>query len=244
MAQGIAVSVVERNNTVLSSLVNEQGAEYIQNMFERAGGKLYTQRTVQKIIHTDERVSGVQVCDGTAIKADMVIVAVGIQPNLTLAQQLNLTSHETVGIAVDNYMRTSTPSIFAAGDIVVVQDQITGALVASRTWPDAMLQGITAAHAMAGQPKTYPGLATVISSSFFGIKFARFGVIDKSTSSVEVIDLRGDAFYHRFIVQDVQLKGFLLVGNTTHVGKFRAAVLTKSPVNRQLLAQLSMPDCA
>lgn len=242
MVQNIEVAVIERNKNVLSSLVNEQGSEYIQNKFRVAGGKLYIEHTVQEIIHIDGQIQAVLLSNGTILETDMVIVAVGIQPNLALAKQIDLALHENMGIAVNDQMQTSQVGIYAAGDIVVVKDQITGALVASRTWPDAMLQGITAAHAMAGQPKAYPGLATVISSSFFDIKFARFGVIDKITQLDELVDFVHADFYHRFIVQGSQLKGFLLVGNTTHVGKFRMALLAQSPVNRELLAQLSMPS--
>ena len=241
-AKDITVSVVERNKHVLSSLVNEQGSEYIQDTFKATGGQLYNERTVQEIMHSDGRVQGVLLSDGIMLKADMVIVAVGIQPNLALPEQLQLELHATMGIAVNDQMQTSQADVYAAGDIVVVKDQITGALVASRTWPDAMLQGITAAHTMAGQPKTYPGLATVMSSSFFGIKFARFGVIDPISPASEIIDYAHADFYHRFILDNGTLKGFLLVGNTAHVGKFRMAVLTQSPVNRELLVQLSMPS--
>lgn len=241
MAQGIQVTIVERNKNVLSSLVNEPGSCLIEEHFKAARGVLYSACTVQEIIHTDGRAQAVRLSDGTIIKSNMVIIAVGIAPNVALAKPLSLAMHESVGIAVNEYMQTSQENIFAAGDIVVVKDQITGALVASRTWPDAMLQGITAAHAMAVQPKAYPGLATVISSSFFGIKFARFGIINSLSADDEVIGFQSKDFYHQFIVQDSQLKGFLLVGNTAHVGKFRMAVLTKSAVNRESLSALSMP---
>lgn len=235
MAHGIHVSIVERNNDLLASLVNERGSRYIQHCLKAAGGRVYTERVVQEIVCADDLVHEVLLSDGTRLQADLVIVAVGISPNLVLAKQLQLALHENLGIAVDEYMQTSVSNIFAAGDIVVARDQITGTMVASRTWPDAMLQGITAAHAMAGQPKAYPGLATVISSSFFGIKFARFGIIDPIAENQQVIEHETPAFYHRFIVENSRLKGFLLVGNTAQVGKFRMAVLTQSPIDQGIL---------
>lgn len=235
LAQGIQVSIVERGPGVLGSLVNEPGAHYIQKYLQRAGGNLYQARVAQEIVYEHARVQSVHLSDGTILEAEMVIVAVGITPNIVLAKQAQLALHDNLGIAVHETMQTSQPGIFAAGDVVVVKDQITGAMVASRTWPDAMLQGITAAQAMAGQPKAYPGLATVISSSFFGIKFARLGVIDPLSDACRVIEYSSDEYYHRFIVAGDILKGFLLVGNTVHVGKLRMAVLTRQPIASDLL---------
>jgi NAD(P)H-nitrite reductase large subunit len=225
-------------------LVNDQAADVIQKCIAASGVQVYTGRTVQEIISQGGRPREVLLDDGTLLRADLVVVAAGIQPNIELAQSLGAELHQLQGIMVDNTMRTSIPGIFAAGDVVVVRDHITGQLVPSRTWPDAMLQGITAAHGMAGLEKTYPGVATIISSSFFGIKFARLGLIQVSdTNQGTVVERRGEGFYHLFVIKEGLLKGFLLVGDTSCAGALRMAILTQKMVSIESIASLmSYPD--
>ena len=83
-----------------------------------------------------------------------------------------------MGVMVNDFMRTSQPDIYAGGDLIEVTNTLTGNRLRSCMWPDAMQQGMYAALAMAGQPKPYPGPAVIVSSAFFGLKFAQAGVLE------------------------------------------------------------------
>ena len=153
------------------------------------GIALYTNETVVEVLQADGRVTGVRLASGKHLDADMLIIAVGVRPNVALAQQAGIVLGQT-GIMTDEHMRTSVPTIYAGGDVAMVKDQLTGEYVQSRTWPDAMLQGLVAAHGMAGKHKIYPGVATVTSSAFFGLKIAACGPLQPGNAQECLVNVR------------------------------------------------------
>lgn len=236
-ARGMCVTVVEMANHVLSSCVNQQGARFIQDHMQRSGVHLYVNQTVKNILSHDGAVTGVELSSGDVLDASMVICAIGLQPNLALAEQAGIATQQ-LGIITDEFMRTSHEDIYAAGDIALVKDILTDNLIPNRTWPEAMLQGMIAAYAMAGQQKPYPGSASVVSSAFFGVKFASCGPIINTPQSYEVIPKTSQDSYALYLLENDYLKGFLLVGQTGSVGTLRQLLLTKTKVDRAALSDL------
>jgi NAD(P)H-nitrite reductase large subunit len=155
----------------------------------------------------------------------MVIIATGLKPNVDLARSAGLALRDGY-IHVDDSMGTSAPSIFAGGDCVMVLDQITKQYVASCTWPDAMQQGSVAAHGMAQIKKSYPGAAVVTSSAFFGKTLVTCGLVSNFSPEFEVRITQGDDFYHKLVLDQGILKGYLLIGSTAQASKLRRAILT------------------
>ncbi len=83
-------------------------------------------------------------------------------------------------------------------------------------WPDAMQQGIYAACAMTGQPKPYPGAAVIVSSAFFGLKFAQAGrLADPQRAS-------GLDYYHENKPKGGVLQGFAMLGARHDLGCYAA----------------------
>jgi len=181
---------------------------------------------------------------GSLLPVEMVIIATGLKPNVDLARSAGLALRDGY-IWVDASMMTSDPSIFAGGDCVMVFDQITKQYVPSCTWPDAMQQGSIAAHGMAlrlssqasreaspgtaGQAqikKSYPGAAVVTSSAFFGKTLVTCGLVNNFSPEYEVRITQGDDFYHKLVLDQGILKGYLLIGNTAQASKLRRAILT------------------
>jgi NAD(P)H-nitrite reductase large subunit len=127
---------------------------------------------------------------------------------------------------VDEFMQTSVPGIFAAGDCCLVYDQLTKRVQPNALWPDAMQQGMCAAYGMAGTPKKYSGSVSIASSSFFGIKVAIAGpVILEAHQRIEE-QITPD-FYHRLIYDNNKLVGFMLIGNTTMLSDYRRQLLSQ-----------------
>jgi NAD(P)H-nitrite reductase large subunit len=226
----IEVTVVEKGNQILSRHVVAQGAQLIEQMMHKKNITLYKNRTVISALGSDGLLHQVALSDGTCLDADLVIVAVGLKQNLMLAQKANVKTN-TRGIEVDAYLQTSQPDIFAAGDVIVTIDQLTGNNIASCTWPDAMQQGMYAALAMTGNHKPYNGASIITSSAFFDLKFFNCGPTADTSDVYDIVERSGDAFYHRYVCQDGILKGFCLVGNTQQYAKLRRSLLLKQPFN-------------
>lgn len=224
IAQGLNVHVIERAAHVLPNQITQKSAEVIHDYMRAHQITLHLESSVVRIVHNDGAFSGVVLQDGTILEADMLICAVGVRPNGQLAQQIGARMHNGY-ISVDDYMQTSLPDVYAGGDVVLVKNQITGELGASCTWPDAMQQGMTAAYAMSGQLKKYPGIIPVTSSSFFGIKFAVCGNVKHIQPHQHIEIKQGEGWYHLFVYDQDCLKGFVLIGNTTDFSQLRRQLL-------------------
>lgn len=228
IAQGIEVHVVELRDQVLSQQVNRAGAGLIERKMREAGVHFYPNQQVTQVLDHEGIVCGVQLADGRSIKANTVVIATGLKPNTEL---LDTTSIERSQghILVDECMQTNIPGIYAGGDVCLVRDQITGQLQPSRTWSDAMLQGLTAAFNMASQRRLYPGAVVITSSAFFGLKFATCGAIVDLPEGSSVKEKKTSDTYQLLVLQEGILKGFLLVGDANQLSLLRRLVLTKEP---------------
>lgn len=220
-AQGLSVTVIERSEHVLGKQIDQQGADYIQRSLCGASVQLYTNTSVARIDNT-----GVYLADDTHISADLIVCAVGVVPNVILAQNAQL-KLEDGAVWVDETMQTSDSAIFAGGDCVIVTHQISGERMRNCSWPEAMQQGMTAAHNMMGIKKIYAGICPITSSAFFGIKFATCGMVRDVSADYTVYQQKTENQYIKVVVNhDDRVRGFVLVGDTKHLSFLRRLILT------------------
>ena len=120
---GCRVSVVEMDTQVMP-VVDYSMAAYLHHELTRQGVSLYLGTRVERFERGTE---GLKVCfsTGDSIQADMVILSIGVRPNVALARDAGLTIGETGGIWVDEYLQTSDPDIYAVGDAIEFPHPIT-----------------------------------------------------------------------------------------------------------------------
>jgi NADPH-dependent 2,4-dienoyl-CoA reductase/sulfur reductase-like enzyme/rhodanese-related sulfurtransferase len=99
----------------------------------------------------------VELSDGTSVTADVVVLAVGVRPNVDLARDAGLEIGPRGGIVVDAHMRTSAPDILAAGDAVETPNFLTGAPTLSMLAGPANREGRIAADTICGRDSVYRG---------------------------------------------------------------------------------------
>lgn len=231
-AYGIETTLVEMNGHVLPSLLPKEPAQFIESHMKKTGITLIFNTAVKAFEHEDSRVTGVLLADGRVICADMVICATGLRANSDIARQAGIITNYQ-GILVDEHLQTNFPDIFAGGDAILVKDQITHELSRSCMWPDAMMQGMFAAYAMAGKPRAYPGTVIIGCSAFFGLKFATYGMKNRSCAD-DIIIRQGPDFYHEYLLQNGLLIGFALIGNTHNFALVKRLLLTRQPASELL----------
>lgn len=164
-ALGLKVSIVELSDHVIQPLDFDMAVE-IHRHIARKGVGLYLNRAVTALRYIDGTYD-VALNEGPAIKADMVILAVGVRPETTLARDAGLELGTRGCIVTDNHMKTSDPFIFAVGDAVEVEDFITKKKVFIPLASPANRQGRIAADNIAGIESTYGGtLGTSILKAF------------------------------------------------------------------------------
>ena len=110
---GKNVSVLEMEERILQRVTTPEMSEYYHNLHESRGLNILTKTTVSGFAGENDKVTQV-LCGDQAIDADLVIVGIGIIPNIELAQDAGLACEN--GITVDDHCQTSNPDIYAIGD--------------------------------------------------------------------------------------------------------------------------------
>jgi NADPH-dependent 2,4-dienoyl-CoA reductase/sulfur reductase-like enzyme/rhodanese-related sulfurtransferase len=175
--RGIRTHLVEMLNQVMTPFDPEM-AGIIQAHLVSGGVSLHLSDSVKRIVGDAE--GKVVLASGTELPAQLVVSAVGVRPEITLAREAGLKIGATGGIVVDASMRTSDPSIFAVGDAVETTHLVGGMQVLLPLAGPANKQARIAADNICGLDSRYPGsLGTAIVKAF-DLQAAATGLNEKT----------------------------------------------------------------
>jgi NAD(P)H-nitrite reductase large subunit len=153
LARGMRVHYLLRGSRYWSSVLDERESRIVEGCLQEVGVELHHSSEVQEILGKSGKVAGVRLRNGQTLKCNLLAYAVGILPRLELAHAANLALDR--GILVNEYLQTSDPDIYAAGDVAQIYDPLTGHSVLDSLWGSAREQGYDAGLSMAGQGKPY-----------------------------------------------------------------------------------------
>jgi len=158
-ARGLKVTVVELAPQVLGVMDKEFG-NLVANHLRQHGIGVETGVGLKAIL---EDTREVELSDGRKIPGDLVLFSVGVRPELTLAKQAGLVLGESGGLLVDDFLQTSDPSIWAAGDMIEVTQKVSGRKVRIPLAGPANRQGrIAATNALGGAMKYHGALGSSV----------------------------------------------------------------------------------
>jgi NADPH-dependent 2,4-dienoyl-CoA reductase/sulfur reductase-like enzyme/rhodanese-related sulfurtransferase len=176
--RGFEVTLLEMLDQVLPMLDREH-ARVIEAHLKRHGVRLALGDGVAGFTQTPNGAIDVETKSGKTYPADVVILALGVRPEVTLAKKAGLEIGERGGIRVDEQMRTSNPDIFAVGDAVEVKDFVTGQWSLIALAGPANRQGRIAADVIAGRDARFRGTQGTSIIGLFGAAVAWTGVSEK-----------------------------------------------------------------
>ncbi|MGE5454084.1 MAG: FAD-dependent oxidoreductase [Methylocystaceae bacterium] len=156
LERGLKVALVEASSQVMGSLDPEM-ASILHATLRQAGVNLRLGNRVTAL-DGSPNVTTVMLDNGERLAADLIILGAGVRPESKLAREAGLTVGERGGIKVNEFMQTSDPWIYAAGDAVEVKDLISGEEMQLSMASPANRQGWIAANNIAGIPTSYNGV--------------------------------------------------------------------------------------
>jgi NADPH-dependent 2,4-dienoyl-CoA reductase/sulfur reductase-like enzyme/rhodanese-related sulfurtransferase len=187
---GFNVTLIQKPDHVLSPL-DPEIACLVQGHIKRHGVQVVANDGVVGFKQLDGGAIEVQTSAGKAFPADIVILAIGVKPDTTLAKAAGLKIGERGGIRVDEHMRTSDPNIFAVGDAIEVKDFGTGEWSLIALAGPANRQGRIAADVICGRDSHYRGTQGTAIIGLFGGAAAWTGVSEKTLKKL------GDTDYEK-----------------------------------------------
>ena len=171
--RGWNTTVIELADQVMAPLDPEMAA-LVQARLESAGVTVILGTSVAEISP-----AGVVLTDGTRLDASLVVAAIGVRPESTLASAAGLAVSERGGIIVDAAQRTSDPSIYAVGDAVVKTDAVDDSPTPNWLANPANRQGRLVADVIAGRDVAFPPVLNTAIVGLFGLQAAATGWNEK-----------------------------------------------------------------
>jgi nitrite reductase (NADH) large subunit len=206
MKRGMTVTVLHLMQSLMERQLDEAAGLLLQRDLEKSGITVLTKAQTEAIVG-DTHVEAVQLGDGRALAADLVVFAVGVRPNIDLARAAGLDVNR--GIIVDDFMATSEPDIFAVGECIEHHGQTFG--LVGPLWEQAR---ICAAVLCGNTAEPYVAPAPHTSLKVADIDVFSAGVLEARDDGDEEITLSdvGSGQYKKLVLRDGRLVGTILYG--------------------------------
>ena len=236
---GAEVSVVAPDAVPLERVLGPLLGGVYRDLHAEHGVDLHLSTQIEAIVGNDAA-QGVRTTNGLVIEGDLVVVGVGVSPRDELAQYAGLTLDN--GIVVDEFLRTSAPDVFAAGDVASAWNPMYNRHIRMEHWANALNQGQTAARNMLSQDSqitAYTKLPYFYSDQYdLGMEYNGYA------SDWDRVVVRGDLAAREFLAFWLK-DGRVLAGMNANVwdqgDDIKALVRSGAAVDADRLADLSIP---
>ena len=206
--RGMNVTVLHLIDRIMDRQLDVKASQMLKKAIEQKGIHLLTEANTEELIGTDGHVSQVRLKDGTVLDADLVIFAVGIRPNMALAQSAGLRCQR--GVLVNDTMQTYDPSIYAVGECIEHRGQTFG--LVEPLWGQAF---ICASHLAEHGSLTFKAPTVPTQLKVSGCDVFSAGNFQPEDDFEDIIlNDEKRQIYKRIIVQQDKVIGAVLFGDT------------------------------
>ncbi len=215
----VEVTVVELADHILSLTLDEIASTILEKALRKEGVHLMTSMTVEAI-WGDGHVESVRLSDGKILKTQLVIIAIGVTPNVEPFKGARLQIEK--GIVVNDHMETNLSGVYAAGDVVEAYDKVLKCYRSIPIWPNAYHQGKVAGYQMLGNERyRYEGSFMMNSIEVAHIPTISIGLTNPPAEDGYQIIKRFDHnqnFYRKIILKENKVVGALFAGHIDRAG--------------------------
>ncbi|HET9876423.1 MAG TPA: FAD-dependent oxidoreductase, partial [Mycobacterium sp.] len=237
--RGVDVTVVEAAKAPLLAALGAELGGVFAKLHREHGVDLRLDSAVAEISTADGTATGLQLGDGSQIRADAVLVAVGAQPNIELAEQAGLDTGDG-GVLVDASLRSSDPDIYAVGDIAAAQHPLLGTRIRIEHWANALKQPAVAVAGMLGEHAEYTELPYFFTDQYdLGMEYVGHA------PAYDRVVLRGDVDGREFTSFWLGNGNRVLAGMNVNIWEglddIKALIRSQAPVDPDRLADQQAP---
>jgi len=237
--QGVEVTIVEMKEQILNTILDEEASALEEKAITEAGVEIITGHTVSKISdYLPGEATGVIMDDGCPTPCDMIIVAIGVQPRTELVSNTGIEINR--GIIVNRHMTTSSPDVYACGDVAEAYDFIYDENQLTPIWPNAYIGGRVAGLNMASISTVYQGGTAMNSMKYLGVNIVSAGIVATLDDSYEVISQKNDHAYRKVVLKDGLIVGLVFSGDIEKSGIIYN--LMKDKINVEDFKQVLVAD--
>ncbi len=212
------VTVVDLAPRILSSILDDDGAQIVQRHLEEKGVAFRLGTGVKQFDGNRAMLD-----NGDTVDFDILVMAVGVRPNTALLKGI---ADIDKGIIVDDASRTSAPDIYAAGDCTQTRDISCGQSRVMALLPNAYMQGYCAGVHMAGGDACFDKAIPMNAIGFFGLH-----IITAGRYVGDVYRESGGDRYKCLFYSDNRFNGYILIGDVEKAGIYTSLVRERTPLD-------------
>jgi NADPH-dependent 2,4-dienoyl-CoA reductase/sulfur reductase-like enzyme len=214
---GIEVYLVEKEKTIAARLFNRKMSGKIQQLLEARKLNVMAGTELIEISGTD-RVQAVHLSDGSKLDCEMVLLAIGMRPNIEIATKSGMEAGKRGGIPVDAGMRTRIDDVYACGDCCEIFDPFMGDNRICALWPNAVLGGKTAGLNCLGVSRPMPPPMEFNRINIHDLDAVSLGYSEETLNKIpninmDVIEGSAHGADYSLILADGRLVGAQILGN-------------------------------
>jgi len=220
--RGVKVRVVELLPTVLGRMADEEASRRIVEKFDNHELVDVTLNASVLNAEFDGKHYRAHLSTGEELVVDFIVMSVGVRPNVEMLANTDVEINRA--IVTDTAQQTTNPDIYAAGDVCLSPELISGQMINNAIWPVAAAQGRVAAMNMLGLKAQYTGNIVQNSVDFFGQWITALGDVQASGKGVDYKIYFTEKIYQKLVFRNGILAGFMATGNVDYAGVIQALI--------------------
>jgi len=227
------VTLVVYSPEILSQLMEPEDAGLIRDALNKAGLNVMTGCSATRILSDIGGVKGVVLDNGQELSCQMVCIGKGARPNVDFLEGSDIKVDQ--GAVVDRYAAANIDNVFAAGDVAVTFDPITGERIVTGLWTNAVEMGRCAGYNMAGRPTEYTGTFGILNATQVADEpFVSMGIVHTAGTDNEVHVVSKPGAYRKLVFSPdgKRLVGAIFIGDITNAGLYRYVIRERMPVDK------------